>query len=134
MSGPRASRSGPERGVPGELLPGEDPIVGNVGREAVELAVRNAGRWPIQVSSHYHFFEANRRLAFDRAAAFGMRLDLPACDGVRIEPGQEVTVRLVPIGGRREVWGFNGLTNGKLDAAGKRRALRRARERGFLGE
>lgn len=120
--------------VPGELLPGEGPIAGNVGREAIELVIRNGGRWPIQVSSHFHFFEANRRLNFDRAAAFGMRLDLPAGDGVRLEPGEERTVRLVPIGGRREAWGFNGLTNGKLDAAGKRRALRRARERGFLAE
>ena len=120
--------------VPGELLPGEGPIVGNVGGDTIELLVRNAGPWPIQVSSHYHFFEANRHLVFDRAAAFGMRLDVPAGDGVRLEPCEEQTVRLVPIGGRREAWGFNGLTNGKLDAAGKRRALRRARERGFLSE
>ena len=134
MSRPSRSQPGGAdqgRGLPGELLPGDGPIVGNGGHRAVELAVRNGGRWPIQVSSHYHFFEANRRLVFDRAAAFGMRLDLPAGDGVRLEPGQEQVVRLVPFGGRREAWGFNGLTNGKLDAAGKRRALRRARERGF---
>ena len=127
-------RQEPRAGVPGELFPGEGAIVGNAGREAIELAVRNGGRWPIQVSSHFHFFEANRRLVFDRAAAFGMRLDLPAGDGVRIGPGEELNVRLVPIGGRREAWGFNGLTNGRLDAAGKRRALRRARRRGFLAE
>jgi urease beta subunit len=125
---------GSGRGLPGELLPGDGPIAGNAGRETLELTVRNSGHWPIQVSSHYHFFEANRRLVFDRAAAFGMRLDLPAGDGLRIEPGSEVTVRLVPFGGQREAWGFNGLTNGKLDAAGKRRALRRARQRGFLAE
>lgn len=118
--------------VPGELLPGEGPIAGNTGRQAVELVVRNAGPWAIQVSSHYHFFEVNRRLVFDRAAAFGMRLDLPAGDGVRIEPGEQRTVRLVPFAGHRQAWGFNGLTNGKLDAAGKQHALQRARERGFL--
>jgi urease beta subunit len=120
--------------VPGQLLPADGPILGNSGREPVELTVRNTGPWPIQVSSHYHFFEVNRRLAFDRERAFGMRLDLPAGDGVRIPPGEERTVRLVPFAGRREAWGFNGLVNGKLDAAGKRRALRRARQRGFVEE
>ena len=120
--------------VPGELLPAEGPIVGNAEREPIELTVRNAGAWPVQVSSHYHFFEVNGALVFDREQAFGMRLDLPAGDGVRLEPGEEQTVRLVPFGGRREAWGFNGLVNGKLDAAGKRRALRRARERGFVEE
>jgi urease beta subunit len=118
--------------VPGELIAARGDIVGNPDRPTTELTVHNSGRWPIQVSSHYHFFEANRRLAFDRAAAFGQRLDIPAGSGVRFLPGEERTIRLVPVGGRREAWGFNGLTNGPLDARGKRRALRRARERGFL--
>ena len=119
---------------PGEILPADGPIVINPDREPIEITVRNAGTWPIQVSSHYHFFEANRHLVFDRAAAFGMRPDVPAGDGIRLEPGETRTVRLIPIGGRREAWGFNGLTNGKLDAAGKRRSLSRARQRGFLSE
>ena len=118
--------------VPGELLLADDPLVGNAGRPTVALDVRNTGRWPIQVSSHYHFFEVNRRLVFDRSQAFGMRLDVPAGAGVRFLPGETRSVRLVPLAGQRESWGFNGLTNGKLDAAGKRRALQRARERGFL--
>jgi urease beta subunit len=120
--------------VPGEILLGEGPIVGNADRATVEIRVRNSGRWPIQVSSHYHFFEANRRLLFDRAAAFGMRLDVPAGSGTRFMPGEEKLVQLVPFGGRREAWGFNGLVNGPLDEASKPAALRRARERGFLSE
>jgi urease beta subunit len=120
--------------MPGELLPGDGPILGNVGRPTVAVIVRNSGRWPIQVSSHFHFFEANRRLIFDRSAAFGMRLDLPAGAGVRLLPGEEQRVRLVRLAGRQEAWGFNGLTNGPTDAAGRRRALRRARERGFLAD
>ena len=118
--------------MPGELLPGEGPIVGNVGRDTVELAVRNGGRWPIQVSSHYHFFEANRRLAFDRAAAFGMRLDIPAGASVRWEPGEEQDVRLVAYAGARQVHGFNGLVDGPLNDETKTAALARLRERGFL--
>jgi urease beta subunit len=118
--------------VPGQLIPGEGPILGNANRPTTELTVRNAGRWPIQISSHYHFFEANRRLIFNRAAAFGQRLDVPAGAGVRFLPGEQRRVRLVPLAGRREAWGFNGLTNGPLDGPGKRRALRRARARGFL--
>ena len=119
--------------VPGEILPGEGPIVANAGRETIELEVVNRGRWPIQVSSHYHFFEANRRLEFDRSRAFGMRLDLPAGSGARFLPGERTVVRLVPLAGRREAWGFNGLVNGRLDDTGRAEALRRARERGFLG-
>jgi urease beta subunit len=118
---------------PGQIIVGQGPIVGNANRPTTEVTVRNAGRWPIQVSSHYHFFEVNRRLVFDRAAAFGQRLDLPAGRGARFMPGEERTVRLVPLAGRREAWGFNGLTNGTLDARGKRRALQRARQRSFLG-
>ena len=120
--------------VPGELLLADGPIIINFGRPTTELFVRNSGRWPIQVSSHFHFFEANRRLVFDRAAAFGQRLDVAAGAGIRFMPGEARPVRLVPLAGRREVWGFNGLTNGPLSAAGKRRALRRARARGFLPE
>jgi urease subunit beta len=120
--------------VPGELLLADERLVGNAGRPTVELDVRNTGRWPIQISSHYHFFEVNLRLVFDRSQAFGMRLDVPAGAGVRFLPGETCRVRLVPLAGRREAWGFNGLSNGKLDAAGRRRALRRARERGFLAE
>ena len=80
--------------VPGETLPAEEPILINAGRPSIELTVRNGGGWPIQVSSHYHFFEANRRLVFDRASAFGHRLDVAAGAGVRFQPGEERVVRL----------------------------------------
>jgi urease subunit gamma/beta len=119
--------------LPGQIIVGKGSITGNSNRPTTEVNVRNAGRWPIQVSSHYHFFEVNRRLVFDRAAAFGQRLDLPAGRGARFMPGEERAVRLVPLAGRREAWGFNGLTNGRLDGRGKRRALQRARQRSFLG-
>ena len=100
--------------IPGEvfILPGE--IVLNDGREAVTLDVANTGDRPIQVGSHYHFFETNSALAFDREKARGFRLDIPAGTAVRFEPGQTRTVNLVAYAGTREVHGFNGKINGKL--------------------
>ena len=94
----------------------------------------NTAAVPVSVSSHFHFFEANPRLRFDRAAAYGRHLDVAAGSTVRFDPGVEVTVRLVPIGGERVVIGFSGLVDGPLDAPGAREsALSRAREFGFLG-
>ena len=100
--------------IPGELFikPGE--IVLNDGREAVTLDVANTGDRPIQVGSHYHFFETNGALAFDREKARGFRLDIPAGTAVRFEPGQTRTVNLVAYAGTREVHGFTGKINGKL--------------------
>jgi urease subunit beta len=100
--------------IPGELFiqPGE--IVLNDGREAVTLDVANTGDRPIQVGSHYHFFETNGALAFDREKARGFRLDIPAGTAVRFEPGQTRSVNLVAYAGTREVHGFNGKINGKL--------------------
>ena len=124
-----------EHVVPGEVLAREGTITLNAGRPTLTLTVANTGDRPIQVGSHVHFFEANRALCFDRVAAFGCRLDVPAGTAVRFEPGEERPVQLVPLGGRREVVGFNGLVNGPLDAPGARNAaLTRARERGFLRE
>jgi urease beta subunit len=117
---------------PGALRLANRPIRVNQGRRTATLAVRNSSRWPIQVSSHYHFFEVNRRLVFDRARAFGMRLDVPAGAGVRWAPGETKEVRLVEFGGRRELWGFAGLTNGPATPARLPEALRRAAEQGFL--
>lgn len=102
--------------VPGETIVGKDPIVINAGRPAVELAVANTGDRPVQVGSHYHFGETNAALAFDREAARGFRLDIPAGTAVRFEPGQTRTVRLVAFGGNRVVTGFQGLVDGPLDA------------------
>ncbi len=102
--------------IPGEYFiePGEIEL--NAGRETAELVVANSGDRPIQVGSHFHFFEVNRALLFDRAVARGMRLDIPAGTAVRFEPGDERSVRLVAVAGSREIYGFNGLVNGPLDA------------------
>jgi urease subunit gamma/beta len=101
--------------------------------DAVELAVVDTATVPVSVSSHFHFFEANPRLRFDRAAAYGRHLAVPAGETVRFDPGVTVVVRLVPIGGERVVVGFSGLVDGPLDAPGAREAaLERARAFGYL--
>ena len=100
--------------IPGEIIAIEGDIELNAGREATARVVANRGDRPIQVDSHYHFFEANPALDFDRAAARGMRLDIPAGTAVRFEPGQQREVRLVPFAGRREVYGFRQQVMGKL--------------------
>jgi urease subunit gamma/beta len=120
--------------VPGEVLIGDEPIRANVGRRTATVQVTNTSVWPVHVGSHFHFFEANRRLRFDRAAAFGMHLDILAGATVRWEPGETQTVRLVEFAGAREVHGFNGLVDGPLTDEHKAVALDRARERGFLHE
>jgi urease beta subunit len=107
--------------IPGEYLLGEGDIVGNAGRRSMELEVTNAADRPIQVGSHFHFFEANRALRFDRAAAFGMRLNIPAGTAVRFEPGDAKRVKLVEFGGARRVFGLNGLTEGGDREAALRR-------------
>ena len=101
--------------IPGETITAVGDIEINGGRSTVEISVANTGDRPIQVGSHYHFFETNRALAFDRAQARGYRLDIPAGTAVRFEPGQTRTVRLVAYGGTRVVQGFNGLIAGKLE-------------------
>ncbi|GMG84146.1 urease subunit beta [Paralimibaculum aggregatum] len=100
--------------IPGEMFPAAGEIELNAGREAVVLEVSNTGDRPVQVGSHYHFFETNAALAFDRAAARGMRLDIPAGTAVRFEPGQRREVRLVPYAGARRVFGFNQAVMGDL--------------------
>jgi urease beta subunit len=98
--------------IPGEYLLGQGDIVANAGRRTVELTVANTGDRPIQVGSHFHFFEVNRALRFDRAQAFGMRLNVPAGTAVRFEPGDEKRVVLVELAGARRVYGLNALTEG----------------------
>lgn len=100
--------------IPGEVFPTAGDIELNAGVEGVTLMVANRGDRPVQVGSHYHFFEANEALDFDRAAARGMRLDIAAGTAVRFEPGQKREVRLVPLGGKRHVYGFNGKVMGKV--------------------
>jgi len=100
--------------IPGELFIGDGDIEINAGRPTVIVEVANTGDRPIQVGSHFHFFEANAALAFDRSAARGMRLDIPAGTAVRFEPGQTRTVTLVAYAGDRVVYGFNAKIMGKL--------------------
>jgi len=98
--------------IPGEYLLDDGEVEINAGRPTHRLTVANTGDRPVQVGSHFHFFEANKALAFDRAAAWGMRLDIPAGTAVRFEPGDEKRVTLVELGGARRVFGLNALTDG----------------------
>nr|WP_326520989.1 urease subunit beta [Leptothoe kymatousa] len=107
----------------------------NANRETKTITVANGGDRPIQVGSHYHFFEVNRALRFDRAESFGFRLDIPAGTAVRFEPGDTKSITLVALGGTRQVRGLNSLVNGALDDAGcKQAALDRLRTTGFESE
>jgi len=118
--------------IPGEYRLAEGDVIANPGRETVEIVVANTGDRPIQVGSHFHFFEANRALRFARRLAFGKRLNVPAGTAVRFEPGDEKKVTLVALGGAREVYGLNGLTEGPTDPARLAAALQKARAAGFL--
>ncbi len=100
--------------IPGELLPAEGDIELNAGKPTVTLSIANSGDRPIQVGSHFHFFEVNDALQFDRDQAKGMRLDIPAGTAVRFEPGDEREVTLVPLAGERKVYGFNARIEGSL--------------------
>jgi urease beta subunit len=122
-------------GHTGPYLLADTPIEINAGRATVTLPVWNTGDRAIQVGSHFHFFEVNRALRFDREAAFGMRLDVPAGTAVRFEPGDRKDVTLVTIGGARRVRGLNGLTDGSLDSPVVRAQAREAiARRGFLDQ
>jgi urease subunit beta len=100
--------------IPGEIFTDEGDIQLNVGRKSVMLKVANTGDRPIQVGSHYHFFETNAALRFDREKAYGYRLNIAAGTAVRFEPGQERTIELVALAGDRMMYGFRGLVMGKL--------------------
>lgn len=119
---------------PGRIIATEGEIELNAGRRKVTITVVNTGDRPVQIGSHYHFFEANKALEFDREAAFGMRLDIPAGTAVRLEPGQEKEVTLTTFGGHQVMGGLNGLTGGAAtDANVKKAALKRAKAAGFRG-
>ncbi|SDE32146.1 urease subunit beta [Sporomusa acidovorans] len=115
----------------GEVVAAKREIVLNEGRQIVTVTVENRGDRPIQVGSHYHFFEVNKLLCFDREAAYGMRLDIPSGTSVRFEPGEESTVTLTAMGGKRRVYGLNDLTVGELPAQ-RKTALETAKAKGFL--
>ncbi|HEY9822711.1 MAG TPA: urease subunit beta [Candidatus Sericytochromatia bacterium] len=101
--------------IPGEMIIQDGEIELNAGRPILQLKVANTGDRPIQVGSHYHFYEVNEALNFDREQAKGMRLDIPAGTAVRFEPGDEREVILIPYTGSRQVYGFNGKINGSID-------------------
>lgn len=105
--------------IPGEYVLRREDIVCNEGKTAVTVTVLNTGDRPVQVGSHFHFFESNRALAFERDLAFGMHLNIPAGTAVRFEPGDAKEVELVPFSGKRHVFGLNNLTNGPLDKEGR---------------
>ena len=101
--------------IPGELIPEPGEILLNPGKDVKTVTVSNSGDRPVQVGSHYHFFEANKALIFDRNITLGMRLDIPAGTAIRFEPGDTTDVKLVPYSGLRNSYGFNSLVNGSLD-------------------
>jgi urease subunit gamma/beta len=121
----------PLAGAPGETLAAAGELELNAGRAPVTLKIVNRGDRPIQVGSHYHFIETNRDLEFDRAKAYGLRLDIPAGTAVRFEPGESKTVKLVPIAGRRVIRGGNALADGPVSEAGRRKAVSAVKKRGF---
>jgi len=124
----------PDSGEPGTVTPLEGEIELNAGRDTVSLPITNLGDRPIQVGSHYHFIETNATLRFDRAAAYGMRLDIPAGTAVRFEPGETKTVKLVEIAGKKVIRGGNNLASGKISAAGKKAALKQVKQKNFANQ
>ncbi|MGI0058399.1 MAG: urease subunit beta [Nitrosotalea sp.] len=117
---------------PGEYLISKEPIIANVGRKTTSLDVSNTGDRPIQVGSHTHFFEVNKFLLFQREKAYGFHLNIPSGLSVRFEPGETKGVNLVEYGGKKIVYGFNGLVNGELQK-NKKASLEKAKSRGFKG-
>ena len=122
-----------EKTYPGQIRTVDGEIELNAGRRKACLDVKNTGDRPIQIGSHYHFFEANKALDFDREKAFGLRLDIAAGTAVRFEPGQMREVTLTEFGGSKDLRGLNNLTQGDLSDLGKKHALERAKKAGFKG-
>ena len=118
--------------IPGEYFLSEKPIVANAGKSTITINVRNTGDRPIQVGSHTHFFETNKSLEFPREKSYGHHLNIPAGTSVRFEPGETKQVELTEFGGKKIVFGFAGLVNGKLEER-KEDAFRNAAKKGFRG-
>jgi len=120
--------------IPGEYILSSDPIICNGNKKTVSITVSNTGDRPCQVGSHTHFFEVNKALDFPREQAYGCRLNIPAGTSIRFEPGDSREVELCELGGKRIVYGFNGLTMGGLNSKmGKQAALEKAKKLGFKG-
>ncbi|HEY8919166.1 urease subunit beta [Chitinophaga rupis] len=121
--------------IPGEYFLKKENIIANKGRRTIILRVVNTGDRPVQIGSHCHFFEVNRQMAFDRQAAFGMRLNVPSGNAVRFEPGEVKEVELVELGGAKRVIGINNLAQGiTTDAAVKQQALEKAQQQHFKNQ
>jgi urease beta subunit len=114
--------------IPGEYIIKEGEIEINAGRETAVVFVTNTGDRPVQVGSHFHFFEVNRQMKFEREKAWGMRLNIPAGTAVRFEPGEEKEVSLVAFGGAKKVFGFNNLSDGEISEANKAEAIKKANQ------
>ena len=116
----------------GEIIPADREIVLNEGKKTTKILVANKGDRPVQVGSHFHFFEVNKCLSFDREAAYGYHLDIPSGTSVRFEPGEEKEVNLVEFGGSQRVFGFNGLTEAQINDTTIKRSLDNAKIKGFI--
>lgn len=112
--------------IPGEYILQPNAIIANAGRTMATVVVVNTGDRPVQIGSHFHFFEVNRQLQFNRSAAYGMRLNIPAGTAVRFEPGEEKEVQLVTYGGAQKVFGFNNLVNGDITDTNKEQSVQNA--------
>ena len=120
--------------IPGEYFLSKDPILANVGRKTVKIKVTNTGDRPIQVGSHTHFFEVNKALSFQRSRTFGFHLNIPSGTSLRFEPGDSRTVEVTEYGGKKAVFGFNSLVNGKLTEKQKEVSLLKLKKKGFKEE
>jgi urease subunit beta len=117
--------------IPGEYILAKGDIIANEGRNTTHIVVVNTGDRPVQIGSHFHFFEVNKQLEFDREKAFGMRLNIPAGTAVRFEPGEEKKVELVEFGGAKKIFGFNNLADGSTKEKNRDKAMGKAIDKNF---
>jgi urease subunit beta len=119
--------------IPGEYILKKEDIIANANHKTIKIVVVNTGDRPVQIGSHFHFFEANKQMEFDREKAFAMRLNIPAGTAVRFEPGEEKEIELVEFGGNKKIYGFNNLVDGDINEKNKKSALAKAADRNFKG-
>ena len=120
--------------IPGEYFLSKEPILANVGRKTIKIKVTNTGDRPIQVGSHTHFFETNKALSFQRSKTFGFHLNIPSGTSLRFEPGDSRIVQVTEFGGKKTIFGFNSLVNGKLTKKQKEISLLKIKKKGFKEE
>ena len=117
--------------IPGEYILKKEGIVANAGRTTIKIVIVNTGDRPVQIGSHFHFFEVNKQMVFERGKTFGMRLNIPAGTAVRFEPGEEKEIELVEFGGNKKIFGFNNLVDGSVKKKRKEKALEIMTEKKF---